>query len=113
MEFFERKIPSQTVVKSIAIFIVSLITVSLCILVLMRVEPDKNFLSLFFEAVSAFSTTGLSLGISPYLSVLGKFTIISLMYIGRVGPLTLVLAVGSRVILQSRVDYPDGKVLIG
>ena len=62
---------------------------------------------------SAFSTTGLSLGITPFLSSLGKFALVVLMFIGRVGPLTLVLAVGSKVILPNKVDYPDGKVLIG
>jgi trk system potassium uptake protein TrkH len=113
VQFFERTIPSQTVVKSIAIFIVSLITVSLCVLVMMRVEPDKNFLAIFFEVTSAFGTAGMSLGITPFLSALGKFTLSVLMFIGRVGPLTLVLAVGSKVILPNKVDYPDGKVLIG
>ncbi len=113
VQFFERTIPSQTVVKSIAIFIVSLITVSLCLLVMMRLEPDKNFLALFFEVTSAFGTVGLSLGITPFLSALGKLTLVILMFIGRVGPLTLVLAVGSKVILPNKVDYPDGKVLIG
>lgn len=113
VQFFERNIPSQTVVKSIAIFIVSLITVSLCLLIMMRLEPDKNFLAIFFEVVSAFATAGLSVGITPFLTVLGKLTLVILMFIGRVGPLTLVLAVGSKVVLPNKVDYPDGKVLIG
>ncbi len=113
VEFFERKISPGTVVKSIAIFIISLIVVSGGLLILMRVEPDKSFLALAFETVSAFGTVGLSLGVTPFLSVLGKLTIITMMYLGRVGPLTLVFAVGSRVVLPSRVEYPEGKVLIG
>jgi trk system potassium uptake protein TrkH len=113
VEFFERKVPAQTVVKSIAIFIISLIVVSVGVLVLVRVEPDKSFLSLLFEVVSAFGTVGLSLSVSPFLSVMGKLCIITMMYLGRVGPLTLVLAVGSRVVLPSKVEYPEGKVLIG
>ena len=113
VEFFERTVPTQTVVKSIAIFIISLIVVSTGVLVMARVEPDKSFLSIIFEVISAFGTVGLSLGITPFLSVLGKFCIIIMMYLGRVGPLTLVLAVGSRVVLPSKVEYPEGKVLIG
>lgn len=113
VEFFERKVPSATVVKSIAIFIISLIIVSVGILVMMRIEPDKGFLALFFEVISAFGTVGLSLGITPFLSVLGKITIIIMMFIGRVGPLTLILAVGSRVVIPSKVEYPEGKILIG
>lgn len=113
VEFFERKIPSAIVVKSIAIFIISLFVVSFGILIMMRLEHDKSFLSLFFEVVSAFGTVGLSLGITPFLSVFGKLVIVLLMFIGRVGPLTLVLAVGSRAVVPSKVEYPDGKVLIG
>ncbi len=113
VEFFERTIPAQTVVKSIAIFIICIIVVSVGVLVMTRVEPDKSFLSLLFEVVSAFGTVGLSLGITPFLSVIGKLCIVVLMFLGRVGPLTLVLAVGSRVVLPREVEYPEGKVLIG
>ena len=79
----------------------------------MRLEPDKSFLSVFFEVVSAFGTVGLSVGITPFLTLLGKLTIIIMMFIGRVGPLTLVLAVGSRAVMPSNLEYPEGKVLIG
>lgn len=113
VEFFERTIPAQTVVKSIAIFIICLIVVSVGVLILVRVEPDKSFLSLLFEVVSAFGTVGLSLGITPFLSIMGKLCLIVMMYLGRVGPLTLVLAVGSRAVLPSKVEYPEGKILIG
>ncbi len=113
VEFFERRIPQATVVKSIAIFIICLIVVSAGVLIMMRVEPDKSFLSIFFEVTSAFGTVGLSLGITPFLSSLGKLVIIGMMYLGRVGPLTLVLAVGSKAVLPNKVEYPEGKVLIG
>jgi len=113
VEFFERRVPTQTVVKSIAIFIISLVIVSSSILILMRLEPDKNFLALFFECVSAFGTVGLSLGITPFLSVMGKFVLVMVMFVGRVGPLTLVLALANRVVLPRKVNYPEGKVLIG
>ena len=113
VEFFERTIPAATVVKAIAIFIICLIVVSTGVLVMVRVEPDKSFLSLLFEVVSGFGTVGLSMGITPFLTSIGKLCIISMMYLGRVGPLTLVLAVGSRVVLPTNIEYPEGKVLIG
>jgi trk system potassium uptake protein TrkH len=113
VEFFERRVPGQTVVKSIAIFIICIIVVSVGVLVMVRVEPDKSFLSLLFEVVSGFGTVGLSLGITPFLSVMGKLCIVAMMYLGRVGPLTLVMAVGSQVVLPNDVEYPEGKVLIG
>ena len=80
---------------------------------MMRVEPDKSFLAIFYEVVSAFGTVGLSLGITPFLTTFGKFVIIILMFVGRVGGLTLVLAVGSRAVIPSKVEYPEGKLLIG
>lgn len=113
VEFFERRVPSTIVVKSIAVFIISLIVASIGILVLMRIEPDKNFLSLFFEVISGFATVGLSLGITPFLSVLGKLVMVVLMFTGRVGPLTLVIAIGSRVVVPEKIEYPEGKILIG
>jgi trk system potassium uptake protein TrkH len=113
VEMFERRIPAPTVVKSIAIFIISLIVVSIGVLIMMRLEPDKSFLALFFEVTSAFGTVGLSLGITPFLTVLGKLIIVMMMFVGRVGPLTLILAVGSRNATPNEVEYPEGKVLIG
>lgn len=113
VEFFERRVPAATVVKSIAIFIISLIVVSGGVLIMMRLEPDKSFLAIFFEVTSAFGTVGLSLGITPFLTVLGKLSLVVMMFVGRVGPLTLILAVGSRAVTPNNVEYPEGKVLIG
>jgi len=112
VEFFKRAIDSFIVVKSIALTFVSLGLVCVFTIMLIKFEPNKDFLSLLFEAVSAFGTVGLSTGITGSLSAMGKITIILLMFIGRVGPLTLVLG-----IVQSRgseaVDYPKEKVIIG
>lgn len=113
VEMFERTIPNTVVVRSIAIFIISLITVSTALLVMMRLEADKTFLAVFFETVSAFATVGLSLGITASLSIPGKLVISLLMFIGRVGPLTLVLAVAQRASGVNSLRYPESKVLIG
>jgi len=112
VEMFERTIPNVIVVRAIAIFIISLITVSTALLIMMRLEPGKDFLALMFETVSAFGTVGLSMNLTATLSSMGKIVISALMLIGRVGPLTLVLAVGQTG-SGSRVRYPDSKVLIG
>lgn len=113
VEMFERTIPNIIVVRSIAIFIISLITVSTAVLIMMRLEPGKDFLSLLFETVSAFGTVGLSLGITSTLTGVGKVVISALMFIGRVGPLTLVLAVGEHATTGDRLKYPESKILIG
>jgi len=112
VEMFQRTIPNVIVVRAIAIFIISLITVSTVLLVMMRLEPTKDFLALMFETVSAFGTVGLSMNLTMSLSAMGKLVISLMMYIGRVGPLTLVLAVGQNS-QSSRLQYPESKVLIG
>jgi trk system potassium uptake protein TrkH len=113
VEFFDRTVPNIIVVRAISIIVISLIIVSFFILLMMRLEPTHDFLALFFEVMSAFATVGLSLGITPFLTSAGKLTLVILMFIGRVGPLTLALAVGQKNKNTGNVDYPDGKVMIG
>ncbi|MEE2671268.1 MAG: TrkH family potassium uptake protein [Bdellovibrionota bacterium] len=113
VEFFDRKVPNLVVVRAIAIIVISLIIVSFFILLLMRLEPELEFLKIFFEVVSAFATVGLSLGVTPLLSSAGKFAIIFVMFIGRVGPLTLALALGQKNKDKGNVDYPEGRIMIG
>ena len=63
--------------------------------------------------LSAFATVGLSLGITPYLTAVGKLTLVILMFIGRVGPLTLALALGQKNKNIGNVEYPEGRIMIG
>lgn len=113
VEFFDRTVPNVMIVRAIAIIVISLIVASFFILLMMRVEPEHGFLALFFEVVSAFATVGLTLGVTPYLSVMGKILLILLMIIGRVGPLTLALAIGQKKKESGNIKYPDGRIMIG
>ena len=113
IEFFDRRIPSQLVVRATAITFISIIITSFFILILMKIETQQSFLPLFFEVISASGTVGLSLGVTPFLSVAGKVALSLLMLIGRIGPLTLALAIGEQKKLGGKIDYPDGKILIG
>ena len=95
-----------TVIAFIAIAVIASSTLCLCIF-----EPSLGFVDLLFESVSAFATVGLSTGITPTLSVGAKITSMLVMYIGRIGPLTVVSlwSVGR----PSAVRYPDGALPIG
>jgi len=75
-------------------------------------ESQANFVSLVFEAASAFGTVGLSTGVTPYLSVAGKLCLISLMFLGRVGPLGLISA-SLRGGARPQVEYLHEDVQIG
>lgn len=110
---FRRSISAPMVVRATALTFISIVLTSIFILIVMKLEPDQSFLTLFFEAVSASGTVGLSLGITPFLSALGKFGISLLMLIGRIGPLTLVLAIGERDKSIGKVEYPNGRIMIG
>ncbi|MEX0799391.1 MAG: TrkH family potassium uptake protein [Bacteriovoracaceae bacterium] len=111
--FFDRTVPNYLVVRSIAIIVISLVICSFFILLMMRIETEHSFLSIFFETISAFATVGLSLGITPYLTVAGKAVIIILMFIGRIGPLTMALAIGQPKEAAKGVEYPSGRIMIG
>jgi trk system potassium uptake protein TrkH len=78
---------------------------------LLLIEPHPP-LELAFETVSAFSTTGLSTGVTPKLSTSGKLLITLTMFIGRIGPLTLALAL-ARAAQERALALPKERVMIG
>ncbi len=110
---FDRKIAGPVVVKATALMFISIIVSTAFIFVMMKIEPNQNFLPLFFEVLSASGTVGLTLGVTPYLTIAGKIAISILMLIGRIGPLTLILAIGERQKYSGKLDYPDGRIMIG
>lgn len=110
---YDRKIPQIFVVKATAITFISILIASFFILIMLKVEPEMSFIAIFFETVSASATVGLSLGITGDLSFAGKIVISFLMLIGRIGPLTLVLAIAQKYDSSGKFDYPDGRIMIG
>ena len=81
-------------------------------LILAVTEPGFSLEYILYEVTSAFATVGLTLGLTPYLSAIGKIIIIITMYLGRVGPMTVVLALANRK-KPSAYKYPEDKILIG
>ncbi|MEW5814483.1 MAG: TrkH family potassium uptake protein [Spirochaetota bacterium] len=79
---------------------------------LLSLSEKAPFIHLLFETVSAFGTVGLSAGITSSLTSFGKTVIIILMFLGRLGPLTI-LAAASRNIRDAKISYPRGDILIG
>ncbi len=112
IEIFKKNIPFELIDRaySILLFSISLIVISVFFLTI--TEPDKNFLNLLFEEVSAFGTVGLTTGITSYLSEAGKYILITSMFVGRIGPLTLALALVRRV-ENYRYKYPDANIIVG
>jgi trk system potassium uptake protein TrkH len=111
VEVFERTIPQGLVNKAMAVTLVALAAVALAVFGLTLTESGP-FISLAFEAVSAFGTVGLSMGITPTLTDAGKLIVTATMFVGRVGPLTLALALAERP-APAQVVYPSDRVMIG
>lgn len=101
VEAFGREIPTAQVQRALTIAFLGVSFVSVIAFLLVVTEPFP-FDQLVFEAVSAFGTGGLSTGITPHLSAWGKTLIVVTMFIGRIGPLTIALALGQR---QQRAIY--------
>ncbi len=113
IEFSFRRISKDTANKALAVFSIVL-TLALTIMILLSItEPHLEFSDIMFEVFSALGTVGLSTGITSSLSVPGKLIIAMAMFFGRVGPLTMVIALTRRGKRKSLVRYPEGKVSVG
>jgi len=114
VEIFRRSIPKDIVTSALLLTTLTLMLLSVFAFVLLVTE-DLMPIQIFFELFSAFGTVGLSTGITPNLTIIGKLIIITTMFIGRVGPLTLMLAISQ--IRQRRgnieYEYPEESVIIG
>jgi trk system potassium uptake protein TrkH len=112
-EIFNRRIPRNIVYRSLAIVTISLLIVVVATIVL-TITEDAGFMEILFETVSAFGTVGLSVGITPYLTPVGKAIIIATMFAGRLGPLTVANALARRQNRKkSKIRYPEEKILVG
>ena len=108
---FERRIPYHTVYKALAVVFLAAMLV-IIVTMMISIHDNQSFLFILFEVVSAFGTVGLSTGITPDLSDASKLWLILTMLAGRVGPVTLVLAISMK---ENRhpVRYTEGRVIIG
>lgn len=111
VEAFKREIPTDVTRQALAVLVGAVIFCVLGFFLLLLFE-DQPPLDLLFETVSAYATVGLSTGVTPHLSYAGRLVIILLMFAGRVGPLSLGLAIGRKHI-EGRYRYPEGRISIG
>ena len=108
---WQRTVTAPLLLKSFAVVFVAISWVMVATLIL-TITESAPFLWLIFEVVSAFATVGLTLGVTPELTDVGKFVIIATMYMGRVGPLTLFAA----LMLRNRTPpyrHAEESVLVG
>lgn len=111
VEIYGRRMPQMIVYRSISIVLISGMMIALA-LVLLLATQDIAFEPLAFETFSAFGTVGLSMGVTSELDTFGRWLVTLLMYLGRVGPLTLALAIGETA-LATGYRYPEGRLAVG
>jgi len=120
VNIFNRTIPREIVSRTISIIFASAFSISIITSVLLIVgggnlppTGSRNFfVEYIFEAVSAFGTVGLSMGVTPKMNDVQKLAIILMMFAGRVGPLTLAFSL-SRGGGEKRITYAEEGVMVG
>ena len=111
IELYRQEIVEVTVKRAFAMISLSIIVIAIGVLGISAFEPDLTMIEIAFESVSAYSTTGLSMGITSSLSPISKFIIIILMFVGRVSALTVLIAIFRNVINQN-YRYPKEEITI-
>ncbi|PRX48830.1 TrkH family potassium uptake protein [Salegentibacter salegens] len=111
IEVYKREVSNISIRRAFGIISLSLIVIGLAIFLIAFLEQDKNIIAITFEAFSAYSTVGLSMGITAGLSSTSKLIIIATMFIGRVSMLTLLIAI-LRNIKHLNYRYPSEEILI-
>ncbi len=112
VELFQKRIVPEIILKAFTIASSGLLVVFLMTFLLSITEKDQSFIAYLFEVTSAFGTVGLSMNLTPDLSVFGRIFIIITMFIGRLGPLTIGFAITKRMIRKS-YRYVKGDIMIG
>ncbi|PVA10810.1 Ktr system potassium transporter B [Pelagivirga sediminicola] len=110
MHVFGRSLGPEEVLKVLALTMVSMLTVLTGIFII-SISHDGDFLNMAFEVTSAFGTVGVSRGTTGELDTVGRCVIMVIMFLGRVGPLTLGFFLATRSV--PRVRYPKGQVYLG
>ena len=108
---FKRTIPTETIAKAVAIMTVSTLLV-VAITMFLSLNHEGGIFAIGFEVISAFSNTGYSLDFTSHLDGFGRFLIAFTMFWGRLGPLTVVIALAQRQ-QPNFVRYPEEPIILG
>lgn len=107
-----RRIPSRIVRQAMAVFMMAFLVVGVSIMALQLLLPQYDSHQITFETISAFATVGLTTGITPELPDFARIWLVVLMYLGRIGPITVVAALAART-NQRLYSYPVERPFIG
>ncbi|MGN1030006.1 MAG: TrkH family potassium uptake protein [Butyricicoccaceae bacterium] len=113
VNIFGRRIPPRTVLNAFVLMFTGGLLVITGITLLAIFEPGTDLGMIAYEVMSAFSTAGMSQGLTGTLSSASRVVLIILMYLGRVGLLTLAVGVFTRHTIDPKIRYPEARLMIG
>ena len=113
---FKRRLSFNVISRALTIVMISVSVVVVVVSILSMTEA-LPFMDIVFETISAFATVGTTLGITSKLSLIGKLIIIVVMFIGRLGPITIAMALTLRQNDKEKnkasIEYPEEKIMVG
>jgi trk system potassium uptake protein TrkH len=116
---FKRRLAPELVAKAFFVSLIAFVAMNGVAWLLLLTE-GRDLLKTLFETSSAFGTVGLSMGeqgapvsLSAFFTPAGKLLVMAMMFVGRLGPLTLAIAVARRSHAQAKIRYPEAKILVG
>ncbi len=112
VSFFKREVHYSYIIKAFVVFLLY-ISLTLVSSFFISIFENQEFIDILFEVVSALATVGLTTGITTSLCTASKIIIILLMFIGRVGPITIALSLRRRVKADTGVRYPATDIVVG
>jgi Trk-type K+ transport system membrane component len=112
IETLHREVHEYSVNKAFAIIATSLFLIFVGSFIIFMVDGDKGLLRIVFECFSAFGTVGLSINLTPFLSIESKWVLISLMFMGRMGMMTLLLTMAPPPTKNITYRFPKENIII-
>ena len=109
--FRNRIISNKTVLQAFTVILFFLTMLFVGYVILLETNPTLSPLGLLFESVSAIATVGVSMDLTPNLNTLGRLVIMALMFIGRVGPITVLLSLMTKK--EKHVSYAPTDISVG
>lgn len=110
---FGHRVDRKSVSKSLSIAVLGLMFVFVTCCILFIDNPNTDGINVFFEALSAFGTAGITCGVTASVGILGQLALIITMFIGRLGPICFVIALNIRGGDKSGIIRPEGRIMVG
>ncbi|MBK6732163.1 MAG: ATPase [Bacteroidetes bacterium] len=111
VELYKREISVGSIRRALSVLALALLFIGISVFLITLMHPEFELMSVIFECISAFSTVGLTLGITPFLSDAAKLVLVLTMFVGRIGTLTLIVAL-FRKVKTLNYAYPKESILI-